>query len=432
MQPALPWFLRKTKSWKGFSAGVAALFCLPFLVAGLFCLWSLSLQPTLNWARARSWQPTDAVMEAAQLKASGRRRTTYEVEVQFRYQYHGAEHTGTRHSFVSAATSVGVPGMRQVVESLPPGKKVTCWVNPGNPAESVLDRSLPAQVGFGLFLATPFITFGMAGMGYLALPLFRWRFRAKREAQLADLVAAGKLPQWVLLPFAQNPDAQENDVALVIATDERRNDVLGLLFFNLLWNGLIGAFVWADLVLIVHGGGGKALLLTLVLIPFVAVGLFLIWLLVEGWKALRRPQWVAALRPAPGFEGGEADFCWAWLGEERMPQAMIRVVAQAARWNKANDTPSRGARNKRRKKTAAPASLGEDKMELAAVEVSLLDASNEMRLTLPQVTPPSAESAQRSRWLPPVIGWAGWWQLEVAYRDGQSELSDLTQPEKLA
>ncbi|MGV3664015.1 MAG: DUF3592 domain-containing protein [Prosthecobacter sp.] len=424
MQPALPWFLRKTKSWKGFSAGTAAgfvLFCLTFLAFGLFGLWSISLQPTLNWARARSWQPADAVMEAARLERSVRRsrsgRYTYKVEAQFRYQYHGVEHTGTRHSFVSVWTNKGVPGMRQVVDSLPSGKKVTCWVNPGNPAECVLDRSLPAQVGSGLFEVTSFIAIGMAGLGFLALPLLRRRFRARRQAQLAGLVATGRLPQWVLRPFAQASQAPKNKVALVTAADERLAQMLGLLLFNLFWNGLVGAFVLEALL---QGEIGTELSASLILTPFVAVGILLLWMLMKSCRCQRRPQWVAAVHPAPGFGGGTVRCCWAWLEESRsphVPQAVVRMVAQAGmRW----------------RKLLPPGTCRKGQRELDAVEIPIHSASGEISVTLPRIPSLDAETAKRprSRWMWPTT-WCRWWQLEVAYADGGVETAPMTKAVKL-
>lgn len=421
----LPWYLRKTKSWKGLSADTTILlplFCLTFLVVGLIFLGPLSLQPTLNWARARSWQATDAVMEAAQLECrySRRHRPSYKVEVRFRYSYQGVEHTGTRHSFVNVSTNVGVPEMQQLVDDLPPGKKVTCWVNPSNPAESVMDRSLPAHVAPGLFQATPFLAFGMAGLGFLALPLFQRRFREKRQAQLAHSVAAGKLPPWVLQPFAPTPSTRRKGVALMIATDERIKPMLELLFLNLLWNSLVAFFVCAALYHWVHGARGTALFASLILTPFVVVGIILLRMLVKRYKSLRRPCWVAALHPVPGFGGVTVTCCWAWLEENRTayaPLAVVRLVAQTAHWNPKFNSPALwlGGRCKGQR-------------ELASVEFPIAGGLQEFKITLPSL-PPETVKQQNWSW---SGSWGRWWQLEVTYRDGSVETAPITQPVELA
>lgn len=428
MRPALPWFLKTI--WGEDSARIAVLL---FLAIGLVYLWFLSLQPTLNWMRARSWQPVEAVIETAQVKTIRWGRTYRdELEVQFSYQHDGVAHTGTRHSFVRGSTNLSLTGMQEVVASLPPGKKVIAWANPRNPAESVLDRSWPAEAVFSPFIGfTPLITLGMTAVGFLALPLLRRRFRAKRQTQLEGLVATGRLPQWILRPFK----GQRNKVALVTAADERLTQVLLWLFFNLVYNGPVGALVWAALVRIVHDEGGKELSASLVLIPFVAVGILLLWMLLTSCRCQRRPQWVAAVYLVPGFEGGTVKCCWAWLEENRSPhapQAVVRLVAQAAHWNERSYSPAFGAGGVLRRKLLSPGRCRMGQRELDAVEIPLHSASGEISVTLPRMPSLPAETARQPPWMRPTTwAWCRWWQLEVTYRDGTIELADLTEAEKL-
>lgn len=439
MRPALPWFLKETKSpsWSSrrFSARSFGLWCLPFLALGLFCLWSLSLRPTLDWMQAQSWQPVDVVIEKAQVRArrTSRGGTTHDLEVQFSYQYDGAAHTGTRHSFGSSSIRLGVTGMQKVVASLPPGKKVIAWANPQNPAESVLDRSWPAETASHLFIPMPFITLGMTGLFSLLLPLLRRKFRASRQAQLAGLVATGRLPPWILRAFTQTSQPRKDGVALVTAADERLTQMVRLLFFNLFWNGLVGAFVWAELVEIVPGGGGKALFVSFILTPFVAVSFLLLWMLMTHWRCQRRPQWVAAVHPVPGFGGGTVQCCWAWLEEGRSPhppQAVVRVVAQAAHWSKKFNRPAVGTNGIRRRKLLSPGTWRKGQRELCTVEIPIHSAAGEISVTLPQVPSLRAETAKQPCRKAPTT-WCRWWQMEVTYADGKQETVEVTRPAKL-
>lgn len=435
MQPVLPWYLRaKGKSFKGFAPGAAALFCLPFLVLGVICLWALTVRPTYDWTRAWDWEAADAVIDRAWLaRSKGGDNDTYEVAVEFRYQYRGATHTGTRHSFVSSASNIGVAGMREEVERLKPGTAVTCWVNPDDPSEAVLDRSLPAQAVIGLFFATPFISVGIAGQGFLILPLLRRRLFAKRRAQMTELVAAGALPDWVMVPFADSSESEPNDVALVIAADERVPQALGMTFFNLFWNGIVGAFVCMDVVFIASGESGTGLFLSLFLVPFVAVGFLLLWMFFKCWGAMFRPGWVAGLRPVRDLEGGTTAFCWAWMDARRLahpPEAAVRLVAQAAQWDDESNGPSRTWGKKRRPKVTDPSAARKRQLELTAVEVPIGNAAKEMEVTLPWVPFPSADAGAKFPWASKVT-WGGWWQLEVTHPDGEMEVAELTQAEKL-
>lgn len=422
MQPALPWFLKETKSSGEVFAHVAALLCgLGLLGIGLLSLWSESLQPTLNWMRARSWQPVDAVIETARVKTiCSRKSTSHEWDVQFSYPYDGTAYTGTLYHFVRGSMSLDITGMQKVVAGLPPGKKVIAWANPQNPAESVLDRSWPPETVSGLFFATPFIAFGMAGLFFSVLPLLRRRFRARRQAQLAGLVATGRLPPWILRPF----QAQKNDVALVSAADERLTQLLIWLFFNLFLSSLVGGFVWSALVHIVDGEAGKELFAYLILTPFVAVGILLLWMLMKSCRCQRRPQWVAAVHPVPGFGGGTVKCCWAWLEGSRSPhapQAVVRVVAQAAHWNEKSKSPAMLAGGIRQRKLLSPGTWRWGQRELDAVE----SASGQISVKLPRMPSLPAETARQPRWKAPTA-WCRWWQLEVTYPDGMFELADLT------
>lgn len=434
MKPCLPWFLNSSKNFK---AGCAALFALPFFAGGLFCLWSLTLRPTFDWVRSRSWQETEAVINKAWLEESGggsSRRRSVHVAVEYRYRHHGTWHAGKRYSFVSGSTNIGVGGMNQVVRDLQPDKTVACWVNPADPREAVLDRSLPTQAVIGLFFATPFITVGVAGLGTLALPSLRRRFIAKRKAQLHALVLDGKLPDWVLCPLEDKAFSEETGIALVISPDERLPLALGVTFLNLFWNGLVGAFVCVDVISIANGEGGTGFFLSLFLTPFVAVGCVFFWSAIKLWVQTRRPGWVAAMSPVPDFQGGEASFCWAWLDarrHSRQPQAGVRLVAQAAHWDDESNSATRMRWQKRSAKLSDPDVSRKSEFELAAVEIPDVDASCELALLLPQVPPPPARSGKSSRRIPKPA-WGGWWQLEVTHDDGEIETADLTEEQKLS
>lgn len=431
MKPSLPWFLQASS---GFKAGCAALFTLPFLAAGCFCLWSLTLRPTLDCQRSRSWTAVDAVIGKAWLEVSSDSDSdSSRVAVEFHYRYHGVRHTGTRHSFVSGSTNVGVGGMERTVRSLSPGKTVTCWVNPDDPREAVIDRSWPAQALIGLFFATPFITVGVAGMGSLALPWLRRRLFAARKAQLLELVVDGHLPGWVLRPFATDADMDGNDVALVIAADDRLPQALGVTMLNLFWNGIVAVFVCVDVISIAAGETGTGLFLSLFLIPFVAIGGGMFWLALKLWRLTRRPGWVAALQPVPDFQGGEVRFCWAWLDARRLlhaPEAEVRIVAQAAQWDEESGSASRFLGRKRRTRLSDPAASRKSELELAAVEIPTLDLGGEIPLHLPSVPSPPVD-LMKSKWMPKV-SWGCWWQLEVTHRSGEIETADLSKEQKLS
>lgn len=120
------------------------------LLATSLALLAFSVVPTVvDWARMRHWQPVPAQVESARLHqgAMARGGTYYAVVVRYRYLAQGTQHTGTR-----AAVNGSGDGFRSFHQELADrlhnaqrrGVPVQVWVNPQNPAESVVDRSLRA------------------------------------------------------------------------------------------------------------------------------------------------------------------------------------------------------------------------------------------------------------------------------------------------
>lgn len=435
MRPALPWFL-SPKSFRRFSPGTAALFGLPFLGVGLLCLWFLTLRPTLDWLRSRNWQATEAVIEKAWLQPSSRSNRTLEVNVRFHYQAQGKPRVGTCQSFLQGFSRVGAPDKQEIVDNLPAGKVVTCWVNPAAPDEAVLDRSLPtAQATLALLFATPFITIGLAAQSFLFLPLLRRRYLAQRRALLTRLVAAGRLPEWILHPLQTQVPQEKTKVALVIASDERIPETLFLVALTLVWNALVAVFVLVDLRTIMAGHWNTALVLTLFLTPFVAVGGLLLWMLAKTTTLLFRPTWVAGLRPVPDLAGGPVRFCWAWLGAGHTtpPQATVRIVARSGPWDQQAGAPYPTLRSGRGSfLSKILQGTAKREWELAATTVPQLDGATETQLTLPRVPRPAAPlEPAKSSLLSPPAGLGVWWELEITYRNGGVELSKLSVAKKL-
>ena len=127
--------------------GLAALFMLPFVVLGLSLL-LFGVTPTLvDWARAQQWQATPAIVEsAATLWEPGQEGAAANgVEARFRYTAAGQEYRGQRASLHigNGNASLYYQQLGARLEAAQrTGTPVPVWVNPAQPAESIVDRSL--------------------------------------------------------------------------------------------------------------------------------------------------------------------------------------------------------------------------------------------------------------------------------------------------
>lgn len=163
----------KTSGWRPgpgaspLTLSLAALFLLPFVVLGLSMLLFGAGPKVVDWVRAQSWQATPAVVEsAATVRAPGHDGgTAYGVEVRYRYEVDGKVYLGQRASLHEGSDNVNM-FQQQLGERLEAaqrsGTPVQVWVNPAQPAESVADRSLRADLlALQLIVALGFSGFGM-------------------------------------------------------------------------------------------------------------------------------------------------------------------------------------------------------------------------------------------------------------------------------
>lgn len=153
------------------------------LLATSLALLEFSVVPTVaDWARMRDWQPVSAQVESARLHqgAMARGGRYYAAVVRYRYLVRGQQYTGTR-----AAVNGSGDGFRSFHQELADrlhnaqrrGVPVQVWVNPQNPAESVVDRSLRA----GPLVWHLVIACFTAGAGLAALVMVVGAIRQERQ-----------------------------------------------------------------------------------------------------------------------------------------------------------------------------------------------------------------------------------------------------------
>lgn len=280
----------KSKS-KGPGTWVLALFGLPFAAVGLGLL-LLSVLPTLvDWTTMQGWQPVQATLVSAATVASrGSKSTTYSVKAEYRYRVAGQEYTGRRVAIGSGSDNLGEfqkeLGAR-LEEAQRSGTPVQAWVNPGNPAEAVLDRSLrPGMLAFTLVFG---LVFGGAGLGIM---LFAWRIRS---AQSSDGQVAGRA--WEARPWESRAEWKDNRIR-----PRQRIGRWVLWVLALVWN--LVAFPMAAMVVPRMLERGDHLLAgALLLFPLVGLAL-LVWAVRSAFHARRYGDLRLVLDPFPGSIGG--------------------------------------------------------------------------------------------------------------------------------
>jgi hypothetical protein len=87
---------------------------------------------------------------------------TYSIAVRYTYLVQGREHVSTRYQFLGGSTGDQATKER-IVRRLPPLTRTTCYVNPEDPTDAVLNRDLGSEYAFGLVGAL-FLAVGLGGM----------------------------------------------------------------------------------------------------------------------------------------------------------------------------------------------------------------------------------------------------------------------------
>ncbi|HEV8606190.1 MAG TPA: DUF3592 domain-containing protein [Tepidisphaeraceae bacterium] len=130
-----------------------------WLIIGMILLASAAFAWFFGWPMVRAfqamrWPATECeVLDAGLIKDQIHGQislTTYKPDVHYRYRINGEEYHSNQYSLTEMA-SPWLYGKRNTVREFPIGLHRMCFVNPQNPAEAVLSRSLAPTAGFGIW-----------------------------------------------------------------------------------------------------------------------------------------------------------------------------------------------------------------------------------------------------------------------------------------
>ncbi|MCL1921682.1 MAG: DUF3592 domain-containing protein [Kiritimatiellaeota bacterium] len=145
------------------------LFGLLFFAAGGGITSFMGIRPLILLDRARAWAETPAVIQEIDLRRHRARKggTTYSLDILYQYEFSGQTHTSERFSFYSGSDSANYhrENYRRYKPFVTSKEPVTCWVNPADPSEAVIDRAPRFEmVAFSSLFS---LTFGLAGLGIM-------------------------------------------------------------------------------------------------------------------------------------------------------------------------------------------------------------------------------------------------------------------------
>lgn len=297
----------KAKSGKG--KYIAGGFFMIFAMAGAGMLYPLSILPIARTIDAESWVETRCkVLEGRVRSHDSDDGTTYSVYILYEYEFGGRTYKCDRYSFVGGSSS-GHGGKARVVNSYKKAKDPVCYVKPDSPHEAVLKRGFHAALLFALF-PLPFLAVGLGGF-YFVIRGKSLRPSAGGKKWMPAITAPSGSSEQVVLKSEQSPLVK----------------FLVILFFTLVWNGIVSVLVVSVIGDIRRGNIeiGK----TLFAIPFVLVGLGVMALTIHQFLAMFNPRPTLKLRPGSVPLGAAAELEWRLSGKtSRIRELSIKFVGR--------------------------------------------------------------------------------------------------------
>jgi hypothetical protein len=121
-----------------------------FLLIGLLMIKPLLVEPVQKTRDAKTWDEVPAVVVSSKVKShSSDDGTTYSPYIAYRYTVEGQEYFGDQYTFMGGSSS-GRAAKAEIVRRYPKRKNFTIYVNPVNPAESVITRNASPSLLLGL------------------------------------------------------------------------------------------------------------------------------------------------------------------------------------------------------------------------------------------------------------------------------------------
>ena len=240
-----------------------------------------------------------AVLESRLESSSDSDGTTYRLLVRYEYVFDGRKYVGDRYNF-ALGSSGGHESKMRLVQSLPPGRRVTCWVDPAKPWISVIDRTPPGDLWFGLF---PLVFVAIGG----ALMFAPERSVSKGTAGGISS-AARRYPE---VAPGMNSDRSTGPTEL----RPRKNTVATLIILLVMavgWNSILGVIIGSFMRDIRHGS--FAFVVGLFSIPFLLVGIALIGAVVYQVLSLFNPRPTILLARATVSPGETDEIRWQFDG----------------------------------------------------------------------------------------------------------------------
>ena len=278
---------RRTGSQRLGSYGEAVFYSV-LLVMGAASFYLLLTQMILpEWQANRRFAPAHCIVENKSLgtiEVDGKNR--YRPEILVRADLAGEAHLTSTYDINYHLYPYSQAEAEAILDQFEIGQSYRCWYDPADPSRVVLVRGYSWWIWLLLILPSSFIVVGLIGS---VRALLQTGTSAERRAAMAQKAAHLDLfddaeargMHYPNIPsIAPITDSAGTRLAYRLAVDAAPGwNLAGVLAICVLWNGIVAWFVIVNLHSHLNNRGDW--LMTLLLSPFVAVGIGIIWFVVR-------------------------------------------------------------------------------------------------------------------------------------------------------
>ena len=298
---------------------IAWVFAIGFLGGGCVMFFILALRPGLGMLQARNWVATPCTVVSSEVKPDD---GSLQLTVVFKYTVDQKDYESDTYCFTTMSSNTANGWKQQVVKDHPAGQQTTCFVNPNNPAEAVIEPGWVPDMWWGLF-PFPFLLVGGAALlvatGVIRLPSSTLRPTSSNWKPTPQVRALPRESEDFDSEDADDEDTEEpqpddGPVTLKPASTPL-GTCLGVLFAALFWNGIVSIFVWQIFQQFRQGQiGGWGWFQVAFLVPFVLIGLGLIAGFFYSLLNLFNPRPTLVVSSQSVSLGGELQIRWTVEG----------------------------------------------------------------------------------------------------------------------
>lgn len=277
-------------------------FFLVFFLVGSVLTYFFFLRPVYRTYQAQSW--TETPCEVVSSRVQSHRSddgTTYSIDILYKYMVDGKEFRSNQYGFMNFSSS-GRSDKSKVVRAHPKGKKTVCFVNPKDPSDAVLMRDWSWSLLIGL-IPSVFAIVGLLGL------IYRKKMTGKKRK---SVLVGGSATHGAASPAGDRPMPVSDGPVELKQKASPMAKLFGIIFFALFWNGIVSVFVWQVIKAWEKDRSGfmEKWFLPIFLIPFVLIGLGLIFGIFYYFLALFNPRPRLRLKSQSVALGDEIDVQW--------------------------------------------------------------------------------------------------------------------------